>query len=44
MNDELERLWKEMVMVKLSSIYLGGLRKTTKEISQDSQGLGLDSN
>jgi hypothetical protein len=33
MNDELEeRLWKEMIMLKLGSICLRGLRKTIKGI------------
>jgi hypothetical protein len=34
MNDELERIWKEAVMVlfkKLSNIYQEGLRKTMKK-------------
>jgi hypothetical protein len=43
-HDQLKNLWKEMIMVKLSSICLRGLKKTTKEISQDGQGLSRDSN
>jgi hypothetical protein len=38
MNDELENIWKEAVVAEsryYPSICLGGLRKTTKILSQD---------
>jgi hypothetical protein len=47
MNDELERMWKEVVKAyfkELSQHLPGGLRKITKIISQDNQSLGQDFN
>jgi hypothetical protein len=48
MNNELERMWKEMVMAQftaLSKHLPGGTRKTTKRpCSQDSQPLSQDLN
>jgi hypothetical protein len=46
-NDELERIWEEAVVANLkycSGIWLEGLRKTTKYISQDSRFLNRDLN
>jgi hypothetical protein len=43
MIDELERLWKEIVMAYLRhypGICLEGLRKKTKNLTQDSRCLG----
>jgi hypothetical protein len=47
MNDELERILKEVVMAKLRhylSICLERPNKTTENLNQDSRGLGQDSN
>jgi hypothetical protein len=42
MNDELERIWKEVVMAYYPGIRLEGLRKTTKNLSQNSQSPDWD--
>jgi hypothetical protein len=44
MNNELEKLWKEAVMVQLrfcQTIFLDRLRKTMKNFSQDSQDVSV---
>jgi hypothetical protein len=44
MNDELERIWKEAVMVlfkKLSNIYQEGLRKSEKIMKADLRDLSI---
>jgi hypothetical protein len=46
-NKELERMWKEAVVVKLNVFYPHfpkGLRNTAKSLGQDAQCLGRDSN
>jgi hypothetical protein len=46
-NDELERIWKEVVVPNLRyypNICLEGLRKTTQNLSQDSWSLSQDFN
>jgi hypothetical protein len=42
MNDELELIWKEVVVAY--GIYVEGLRETTETLIQDSQGPGRYSN
>jgi hypothetical protein len=46
MNNELEKIWKEAVVTLryYPGIFLEGLRKATKNLSRDSQSLGLDLN
>jgi hypothetical protein len=47
MNDRLEGMWKEAIVVQFMAspgIWLEGLRKTTKIISQDSRSPGRDLN
>jgi hypothetical protein len=43
MNNDLERIWKEMVVV-LSQNLPGMTEESMKTLSQDSQSMGQDSN
>jgi hypothetical protein len=43
MNNELERMWKEAVVAQYyPGICLEGMRKTMKNLIEDSQSLGQD--
>lgn len=45
MNNEMERIWKEAIFASFEVLYRylpGELRKTTKNLSQDSRSPGRD--